>query len=384
MKIVQVEAIPFRLPVRRQFRWASLRAQLGAFVLVRVRTDEGLTGLGEATPLPDWGGDHGRRGGETQETVTSVIRTILAPVLTGTNPLDIERAHAVMARVVRGHSYAKAAIDIALHDLAATAAGVPLYQLLGGAFRDRVPVAHMVGIMPEPDAIAEAEAAVADGLHALQVKGGEDPERDIRLVTQLRARLGPHVRLRLDANQGYRRAKVALRVVARLGDGVLDDFEQPVVGLRELAAVTQATSANVIADESCWDPPDALEVVHMRAADAISIYLAKAGGLAPARDVAAIARAGGLDCDTNGSIESGVGNAANLHFALAAPAVRLPCVIPISAPAGTRDGRVGGAYYQDDVVAEPFASAEGALLPPSGPGLGVQLDEKKLERFRAD
>jgi L-alanine-DL-glutamate epimerase-like enolase superfamily enzyme len=384
MKITQIEAIPFRLPVRRHFRWASLRAELGAFVLVRVHTDARLTGLGEATPLPDWGGDHGHHGGETQETVTIMIRTVLAPALVGMSALDIERAHAAMARVVRGHSYAKAAIDIALHDLAATAAGIPLYQLLGGACRDQVPVAHMVGIMPEPDAIREAEAAVADGLTALQIKGGEDPDRDIRLVTQLRAKLGPQIRLRLDANQGYRRAKEAIRVVSRLGEGVLDDLEQPVVGLRELAAVTRAVSANVIADESCWDPPDALEVVHAGAADAISIYLAKAGGLAPARDVAAIARAGGLDCDVNGSIESGIGNAANVHFALATPAVRLPCVIPISAPAGTRDDRVGGVYYEDDIVAEAFAVSDGALLPPSGPGLGVELDEGKLGHYRVD
>ena len=384
MKITQVEAIPFRLPVRRQFRWASLLAQLGAFVLVRVYTDDGLVGLGEATPLPDWGGDHGRRGGETQETVVIMIRTVLGPAITGMNALDIERAHVAMARVVRGHSYAKAAIDIALHDLAATAAGIPLYQLLGGACRDNVPLAHMVGIMPELDAIDEAEAAVADGLTALQIKGGEEPDRDVRLVTELRSKFGPQVRLRLDANQGYGRAKNAIRVVNRLGEGMLDDLEQPVVGLRELSAVARAISANVIADESCWDPPDALEVVQARAADAISIYLAKAGGLARARDVAAIARAGGLDCDVNGSIESGIGNAANVHFALATPAVRLPCVIPVSAPAGTWDGRVGGVYYEDDVVCEPFAVADGALLPLPGPGLGVKLDEEKLEHFRVD
>lgn len=382
MKITDIEAIAFQLPVRREFRWASLRAQLGSFVLVRVHTESGLVGYGEATPLPDWGGDFGRRGGETQATVAHMVTSVLAPALIGMSALEISRAHDAMNRVLRGNSYAKAAVDVALHDLAGKAAGVPLYQLLGGAARDGVAVAHMVGIMPEEDALAESEAAVADGLDALQIKGGEDAARDVRLIMTLRRKLGPSVRIRLDANQGYRRAKDAIKVVGRLAPGDLDDLEQPVVGLDEMAVVTRSVAVNVIADESCWDAHDALEVVRAHAADALSIYLAKAGGLGQARDVAAIADAAGLSCDVNGSIESGVGNAANVHFAFATPAVRLPCVIPVSAPNGAHPNRVGGRYYEDDVICAPFPLAGKAVLPPEGPGLGIEIDEAKLERYR--
>ena len=384
MRIANVEAIPFRLPVRREFRWTGLNAALGSFVLVRIHTDSGLVGLGEATPLPDWGGDYGRRAGETQDTVISVVTKVLAPVLAGRDPTSVEPLLAEMDHVLWGHNYAKAAIDIALHDLWAKAMQQPLYAALGGAVRPEVPLAHMIGLMSDQEAVAEAAGAVADGIGALQVKGGVDAERDIRVLNSLRETLGPHVLLRLDPNQGYGRAKEAINIVRRLAPGVLDMLEQPVTGLRDMAAVTKAVDLTVIADESCWDPRDALEVVQAEAADAISIYLAKAGGIARARQVAGIASAAGLPCDINGSLESGIGNAANLHFALATPAVRLPSVIPVSAPAGFRPFQVGGAYFDDDIIREAFKAEDGALLPLEAPGLGIELDEEKLERYRVD
>src|SRR5258708_18494832 len=117
MRIASVEAIPFRLPVRREFRWAGLHADLGSFVLVRIRTDSGLFGLGEATPLPDWGGDFGRRAGQTPETVVSMVTKIRAPVLIGRDPTSVELLLADMGHVLWGHNYAHAGIAIPLHDL---------------------------------------------------------------------------------------------------------------------------------------------------------------------------------------------------------------------------------------------------------------------------
>jgi muconate cycloisomerase len=384
MKIISVEAIPYQLPIRRDFRWAGLNVGIGQFVLVRVHTDEGLVGLGEAVPLAEWGGDHGRRGGETQTTVVHVVEDLLRPLLIGEDPLDVERLAGAMDGAVRGHSYAKAAVDIALQDLLGKAAGLPLYQLLGGAYRDVVPIAHMVGLMTVEDALQEAAAAIADGVGALQVKGGTDPVRDEALIRALRERLGEGVLLRLDANQGYGDVATAVRVLRRIEAFGLDLAEQPVEGVRQLAQVRARVQTPIVADESCWDAADALECVELQAADAISIYLAKAGGISGARRVAAVAEAAGIPCDVNGSIESGIGNAANLHFALATPAVRFPCVLPISAPAGTAPLATAGRYYEDDIVTQPFPVADGALLPLKGPGLGVELDEEKLERFRVD
>ena len=144
--------------------------------------------------------------------------------------------------------------------------------------RDSVPVAHMIGLMHETEAVREGVAAAADGVQALQVKGGVDPQRDIRLVAALRREVGSGVSLRLDANQGYGPAKQAMGIVGQLIDAGVDLIEQPTIGLVYMAEVTARSSVPIIADESCWDVHDALEVVQRRAADCLSIYLAKAGG----------------------------------------------------------------------------------------------------------
>jgi L-alanine-DL-glutamate epimerase-like enolase superfamily enzyme len=308
----------------------------------------------------------------------------LRPHLIGEDPLDIERLIAKMDVLVRGHSYAKAAVDMALHDLLGKAAGLPLYRVLGGPFRDAVPVAHMVGLMPAAEAVEEGVAAVRDGVRALQVKGGIDPDRDVDVVAELRRRVGPDVSLRLDANQGYGDVAGAIRTIRRLESHGLDHLEEPVAGARQLAQVRRRVATPIIADESCWDGADLLECVMLEAIDGASIYLAKAGGIAGARKVAAVAEAARLRCDVNGSLESGIGNAANVHFALASPPVNLPCVIPITAPAGGASCKVAGHYYEDDVVSTAFPVEDGRLLPFDGPGLGVTLDEDKLERFRDD
>lgn len=384
MRIRSIEAFKFRLPVRRDFKWAGLQVDLGTFALVRIVTDEGLIGYGEATPLPDWGGDFGRHAGETPDTVATIVTSVLAPRLLGTDPTAVTAARALMDQAVIGNVYAKCAVDIALHDLWGKITGQPVYKLLGGKCRDAVPVAHMVGLMGEQDAVAEAAGACMDGIRALQIKGGMDVERDVRLIGSLRRELGDGVVLRLDANQGYRDAKRAAVAVRRLADAGADFVEQPARGLRHMAAVARHSPIPIIADESCWDINDALELVELGAADCVSIYLAKAGGFGGAAKVAAVAQAADLRCDVNGSIESAIGNAANLHFALATPSVQLPCVIPISAAAGQHPCRIAGNYYEDDICRQPFGVRDGAILPLEAPGLGIEIDESKLANFRCD
>jgi muconate cycloisomerase len=201
-------------------------------------------------------------------------------------------------------------------------------------------------------------------------------------VRTLRREVGPGVTLRLDANQGYGHPKRARIVVDRLVDAGVDMVEQPTTGLSYLAEVTAHARVPIIADESCWDLADALEVVQRRAADCISIYLAKAGGFVGARAVAAVAEAQRIPCDINGSIESAIGNAANTHFVLAHPSVSLASVIPISAPSGAHPYLAAGRYYEDDVISKAFEVKDGAILPLDGPGLGIEVDESRLAKYR--
>lgn len=314
-----------------------------------------------------------------------MVQNVIAPVLIGTDPTNITAAHLKISTVLRGNSYAKCGVDIALHDIAGKALGVPVYKLLGGKVRDIVPIGHMIGIMSNEEAIAEAEGAYADGIRAFQIKGGEDATRDIELVKALRSALGPEVFLRLDANKGYHRPKDTLRILEAMkvdGKDLLDMVEQPVEGFDDMAAVTARTSVPTIMDEGCWNCADAVEAIRGRSTDAFSIYLAKAGGLQPAGHIASLAHKFNMQCDVNGSLESGIGTAANIHFAVSQPAVELPAVISINAPAGKHAYSFGGHFYEDDIIAEPLPVKDGSLVALEKAGLGIEIDLDKLEKYR--
>lgn len=383
MKITALEPMLVALPPRRPHHWTGLTTALGrGYVLLKVHTDEGLTGLGEAPVLKDWGGDYGRYYGESPQTTLAVLRDYLGPAVVGQNPLELERVYELADRSIRGYPYAKAALDVALHDLAAKALGIPVYQLLGGRYRDRVAVAHSIGLMEIEEAVHEAAAAVEEGITTLKLKVGQDQERDVRLVREVRRAVGAQVRIRVDANQGYPSVKAALGAIRPMEEEGIWFVEQPVEGIGGLARIARALSIPVMADESAWTPQDVLEIIAREAAEMVSLYYTKPGGLRRAQRVAALCEAAGLPCDINGSLEMGVGNAANLHLAAATPIVTIPGSIPITQPAGQEVTRIAGRFYLDDIVKAPFRYQDGHLLVPEGPGLGVELDEAKVERYR--
>ncbi len=384
MKIQSIETIPVRLPTRRVHQWANLKTPIGVYLLVRLETDDGWTGLGEAPALKDWGGDHMRYYGETPASVAAVIRDILAPSLMGEDPRRIEWVHTLMDQAVKGYPYSKAAIDMALYDVAGKAAGVPAYQLLGGLYQESVPISHSIGLMDMDEAVAEVQRVKAEGVKTIKLKGGVEPKRDVELLRRVREALGPDMNLTVDANNGYRSAKEAVRVTKAMEPYNILYMEQPVEGLDAMAEVTRRVDTPIMADESAWTTWDVLEIIEKKAADIISIYATKPGGLLKAKKVAAIAEAAGFPCNVNGSVEMGVGNAANVHLAASTAAVNLACVIPVTTPDAEATGRIAGIYYKDDIVTEPFEFADGAVKVSHRPGLGIELDEEKVERYRLD
>ncbi len=384
MKIQSIETIPVRLPTRRVHQWANLKTPIGVYLLVKLETDDGWTGLGEAPALKDWGGDHMRYYGETPASVAAVIRDILAPSLVGEDPRRIEWIHTLMDQAVKGYPYSKAAIDMALYDVAGKAAGVPAYQLLGGLYRVSVPISHSIGLMDMDEAVAEVQRVKAEGIRTIKLKGGVEPKRDVELLRRVREALGPDMNLTVDANNGYKSAKEAVRTTKAMEPYNILYMEQPVEGLDAMAEVTRRVDTPVMADESAWTTWDVLEIIEKKAADIISIYTTKPGGLLKAKKVAAIAEAAGFPCNVNGSVEMGVGNAANVHLAASTAAANLACVIPVTTPDAEATGRIAGIYYKDDIVTEPFEFADGAVKVSHRPGLGVELDEEKVERYRLD
>ncbi len=382
MKITQIETIPIRLPTRRVHQWASLTTPIGVYVIIKLHTDEGLIGFGEAPVLKDWGGDHGKYFGETPQTTIHIINDILAPALAGQDPCRFEALHALMDKAVKGYPYCKAAIDAALYDVVGKKFAIPAYQLLGGLVRERVPIAHSLGLMEIDPAVDEAMQAKAEGVKTIKLKGGVEQKRDIELVRRIREAIGPEINICVDANQGYPTAKAAVKITKAMEKYDLLYMEQPVEGIDQMAEVTRRVDTPIMADESAWTPQDVIEIVQKKAADMISIYTTKPGGMFKAKNVAAVAEAAGLKCNVNGSVETGVGNAANLHLAASTGVVTYGCVVPVSTPKGKGKGGIAGIYYQDDIIVEPFAYSDGDIVVSPKPGLGIELDEDKLKYYR--
>ncbi len=143
-----IEVIHVSLPTRREHKWTGLTETIGGYILIRMTGDDGLGGWGEAPALKDWGGDYGRYFGETPGTTKHVVERYLAPAVAGCEAANIAELHARMDAIIKGYPYAKAAVDLAAHDLAGRTLGVPVWRLLGGKVRDRVPVTHSIGLLP--------------------------------------------------------------------------------------------------------------------------------------------------------------------------------------------------------------------------------------------
>jgi len=383
--IASVELHRVSLPTRREHKWTGLTEPIGGYVLVKIADENGLAGWGEAPVLKDWGGEFGRYFGETAGTTVSVTSQYLAPAIRGCMPGEIAEIHERMSRAIKGFPYAKAALEFAAYDLAGRQCGLPVHRLLGGALRRRIPVTHSIGLIGFEEAEREAAQAVSEGIRTIKIKIGVEPDRDVEMVRRVRETVGPGIALCVDANQGYRTVGEAVRTFLRMERSNLIYFEQPVEGIERLAEVARAIDVPVMADESAWNAHDVIQIIEKRAAQIVSIYATKPGGLYPAMEVAAVARAAGIICNVNGSVETGVGNLANLQLAAAAAPVVLSCVVPVSTPAEAQSpGNVAGIYYKDDLIAEPMRFVDGAIDLPSGPGMGIPVDEAKIHRYAVE
>ncbi len=370
MKITRVETIPVKVPIRPEFR---IRGSLGMhtespFLLIRVHTDDDLTGLGEVSCTPVWSG-------EDQLTAAHIIADFLEPALAGEDPRDIERLTAKMRRVVAGNPFTKSGMEMALWDLLGKSVGLPVYRLLGGKVRDTVPIKMSVSGAEPERAAALADWAIGQGLKALKVKVGIEPESDIQRVKAVRAAIGPHIRMGVDANGGWS-PRVAIQTIRRLVDACGIYFaEQPVAPLdvQWMADVRRHVPVPVMADESCYTLQDAMALARAGAADILSVYVGKGGGIGPARKIAAVAEAAGLTCTVGSNLEMGIASAAMAHLAASTTGIgaeEFPCDI------------LGPLAYEEDLLVEPLEVRNGAVRPPDKPGLGVELDEGKLARYR--
>jgi muconate cycloisomerase len=380
--IQSVDTILVQLPTRREHKWTGLTESIGRYLLTRVTDSEGRVGWGEAPALKDWGGEFGRYFGESTLIAKTVIERYLAPSIVGVELGNFVELHARMDAVIRGYPYAKAAVEFAAYDVTGRWLGLPVHMLLGGRARSRIMVTHSIGLIPIAEAEKEVAQVASEGIKTIKIKIGVDAKRDIDMVRAVRNAVGDGIELCVDANEGYRTPGEAIATVRAMEPYRLKYVEQPVMGIERIAQVARAIDQPVMADESAWNAHDVIQISEQRAAQIVSIYSTKPGGLFKAMEVAAVCRAAGIICNVNGSVETGVGNLANIHLAAAAPAATLSCVVPVSTPAEALNGQIGGIYYRDDLIVAPMKLVEGGIEVPTAPGMGIDVDLAKIEKYR--
>jgi L-alanine-DL-glutamate epimerase-like enolase superfamily enzyme len=297
---------------------------------------------------------------------------VLAPVLLDRSPFDRTAImHALDVRV-SGNPTAKAAIDIALHDLIGRVTGVPVYALLGGRSREFLTISRVVSMKSPEEMAADAVLHIESGFRTVKLKIGEadDVTLDIRRVAAVREAVGPDVKIKIDVNQGWRTAGTAIQGARGIAPYLPEYIEQPVDArdLEGLADVRRAAGVPIMADEAIHDARDALRAVQLRAADLFNIKLMKTGGLLGALTLNAIAETAGIVCQVGTMVESSIASAAGLHLALA---LRNVHTVEMGGPLMLADdiGPLRQHYDHDQISV------------PNGPGLGIEPDEVKIERY---
>ncbi len=369
MKITRVEAIPVEVPLKQGMTTKTAHGEhiVSPYVVLRIRTDEGLAGLGEATVAPRWSG-------ETSASCRAAIRDLVEPALRGEDPADINRLCGIMDQVVKRNPFTKAGVEMALWDLAGKRAGKPLYQLLGGKVRQEIPMKMVVGAFDVATSVSLAEQFLQWGVHCLKVKVGLDAEEDFERVRAIRALAGPDIRIGIDANCGWPPA-VARRMLRRLEPLDLLFAEQPSAPEfdDEAALIRMGTSIPIMADESVFTLHDAMQTALRRSADIISVYPGKNGGIGQTIGIAHVAAAAGLRCHMGSNLELGIATAAMLHVAASVEA--------IDSEAYPGD-LLGPLYHEGDLIEETLELGPVHARVPDGPGLGVTLDEEQVKRWK--
>jgi muconate cycloisomerase len=336
----------------------------GNYVLVSVSDDAGRVGLGEASVTSVWSG-------ETQAGTIALIEQELAPVLVGADPFDGEWISRRMDRVAFGNSFAKGAVEMALLDLQGQALGVPVYRLLGGQqpeARERgIRLKFVVGAVEPALAAQRARRMVERGWRAIKVKVGRDdhPRADVERLRAVRDAIGPDTWLSVDANGGYA-ADQAVWAAARFEKLDVALFEQPTRrgDHAAMAEVRRRSGIPIMADESVFTPQDALDVIRAGAADVLSLYPGKHGGIRATQHIARMAEAAGLPCTIGSNLEREVATAAMAHVTVCTPNIqceRFPGDL------------IGPVYYEQALTREPLRYQADRLWVPEGPGLGVSV-----------
>ena len=365
--IERVEIFGVAIPlVGPGFRNAYVTKKAQKSALVRLTAADGSVGLGNIDPSPGYSS-------ETIEQSLDALRGTLAKAVQGEDAGNPHRVAEAMDAALEGFLDAKAAIEMACVDLTARRLGIAVHQYLGGAVVERVRFNAWIGIEPPDVAAAEARKWLDRGFRSAKVKVGGDVNADRDRLKAVREAVGPEMKLRADANAGYSVAD-AIELGRLLEPFDLQLLEQPVAAddLAGMAKVRQAIGVKVMADESITDHASLIAVIRAGCADIVKLKVMKQGGFLKCRRMLETAAAAGLGVVVGHGFGLGVNTVAEIMLAATSRGVLegLECVGPLKTA--------------DDIVTARLDLTRGEIALPGGPGLGVELDEAKVQRYRFD
>ena len=365
MRVTRIDVIPVSIPLTAPVRMATHAITEASNVLVRMESDSGVVGWGEAAEAHNMTGDL-RQG-------IAEAATRLAAQYAGADPRRLRSLATAADRAIFANSSAKAGLDVAAHDLVARSLGIPLHDLVGGAVRDTLPALFVAGGDDSAATGRAAAAAKEAGYTQFKLKVGmADLRSDAAAVVAVREAVGESALVGVDANQSLT-VDAAIRFARMVGDAGLDYLEQPLWGVDAdgLTAIRQAIHVNLSVDEGLHGLHDIVAYARARAIDGMALKLVKMGGIGRMMAALELADLFGLDVNLSGKIaETSVGSAALAHIAAAAPAVRWGF-------------SVTNNHLVHDPVTVPLAVKGGVVAVPQGPGLGIEVDEEAVRRFLA-
>ena len=360
--IRQIELFKLSIPLIEPFITSLGRDDEAQNLLVRIQTDGGITGFGECSPYMPING-------ESQDTCF-IVGQYFARALKGKNALDIEGCVALMDSIIYGNSSIKSAFDMALYDIAAQQAGLPLYKFLGGENNKTIITDYTVSIGTPEKMAADAVKIKDQGYPAIKVKLGKNGAEDVERIRAIRAAVGTEIPIRIDANQGWK-VKEAIETLQALATFDIQHCEEPIARWKfmQLKKVRKHSPIPIMADECCGDEHDAARLIELKACDYMNIKLGKSGGIFKALKMVRMSEAAGIHLQVGAFMESRLAMTAFAHFSLCSPSIE------------HYDFDTALMFVEDPVTGGLQYHQNGVVTVPEAIGLGATVDEHRLQQM---
>ncbi|WP_180178161.1 muconate/chloromuconate family cycloisomerase [Acinetobacter sp. YH01005] len=363
-----IETLLVEIPTIRPHKMAVATMQTQTLVLIKITTEDGYIGWGEATTIGGLG-----YGEESPESIRTNIETYFSPLLKTLTGLNVAQTMQAIKRSINGNRFAKCAIQTALLDILAQRLNLPLSEVLGGRLRDSLPVLWVLASGNTEKDIAEAQKMIAAKRHNIfKLKIGSRPvEADVEHVLAIKKALGSDISIRVDVNRAWSELD-AIKGIQLLQDGGVDLIEQPcaIDNIDAMRRLTHRFDIGIMADESLMGPQTAYQLARHNSASVFAVKVAQSGGLIEGCEVSKIAKLAGIDLYGGTMLEGPVGTIASAHafstFDNLAYGTEL----------------FGPLLLTEEILKTPLQYQDFELKIPTTAGLGIEIDENKIDDLR--